>query len=305
MRTGTIVAAVAGAPLLVAAAPKPLRLAPSSQWVVDYAENSCRLIRTFGEGKQKTLLLFESAGPGELNAVVVGEPLGTFLTEVPAKFVPVQNEPMLGGPAKSSKNNQPAILWTNVYLLPEAVKERAVKAAEEKAKANVRPAPIDLEKRTAEKIARQRFAEEVRELEIDGQRDHPVILETGSLGDAMKVFDECTRDSLRDWGVDPDIEDKIVRPVWAANIWRWFSADDYPKDMVFKGEESEVSVRLLVDASGKPTKCTSLSHFDAPEFNTVVCAKFMKRAQFAPAELADGTKVPSYYINKVIFKIGH
>jgi protein TonB len=64
-----------------------------------------------------------------------------------------------------------------------------------------------------------------------------------------------------------------------------------------------VSVRLLVDASGKVTNCTSLSHFDAPEFNKVVCEKFKARARFEPAELADGTKVPSYYVNRVIFKM--
>jgi hypothetical protein len=30
----------------------------------------------------------------------------------------------------------------------------------------------------------------------------------------------------------------------------------------------------------------------------------MKRARFEPAELADGTKVPSYYIRRVIFRMG-
>ena len=51
------------------------------------------------------------------------------------------------------------------------------------------------------------------------------------------------------------------------------------------------------------TSCTSLSHFKEPEFNKIVCDKFMARARFEPAELADGTKVPSYYVNKVVFRI--
>jgi hypothetical protein len=29
----------------------------------------------------------------------------------------------------------------------------------------------------------------------------------------------------------------------------------------------------------------------------------MKRARFEPAELADGTKVPSYYVNRVKFRM--
>jgi len=70
------------------------------------------------------------------------------------------------------------------------------------------------------------------------------------------------------------------------------------------GQESVVKVRLLVDATGKPTKCTSLSHFKESSFNDVVCAKFMDRAHFEPAELADGTKVPSFYTTVITFMMG-
>jgi protein TonB len=119
------------------------------------------------------------------------------------------------------------------------------------------------------------------------------------------LFDQCDRDSLRDWGVDPDVDDKIAKPVWAPDPSRWFSTADYPADMVNRLKESEVRVRLLVDAAGRVTKCTSLSHFDEPQFNRIVCDKFIKRARFEPAELADGTKVPSYYINRVVFRIAH
>jgi len=100
-------------------------------------------------------------------------------------------------------------------------------------------------------------------------------------------------------------QDQIVRPVWSPDVFRWFSSRDYPTAMLVESKISEVKVRLLVDAAGKVTQCTSLSNFDAPTFNRVVCDTFMKRAKFQPAELADGTKVPSYYINRVLFKIGH
>jgi outer membrane biosynthesis protein TonB len=132
-----------------------------------------------------------------------------------------------------------------------------------------------------------------------------VILETGSLGQAMAAFEQCSRDSLKDWGVDPDIQDKIVRPVWTSNPSEWLFASDYPGEMLRSGKESEVVARLLIDANGKITKCTSLSHFDEPEFNRITCANITKRARFAPAELADGTKVPSYMVRRVVFRIAH
>lgn len=64
-----------------------------------------------------------------------------------------------------------------------------------------------------------------------------------------------------------------------------------------------MKVRLLVDASGKATKCTSLSHYKERAFNDLVCAKMIKRALFEAAELADGTKVPSFYTTHVMFRI--
>jgi TonB family protein len=73
--------------------------------------------------------------------------------------------------------------------------------------------------------------------------------------------------------------------------------------MIMRGEESDVKVRLLVDASGKVTKCTSLSHFKEPEFGQIVCAAITKRAKLEPAELADGTKVPSYYTTRIDFRM--
>jgi protein TonB len=73
--------------------------------------------------------------------------------------------------------------------------------------------------------------------------------------------------------------------------------------MLRRRKESEVTVRLLIDASGKITKCTSLSHFDEKDFNRITCARITERGRFEPAELADGTKVPSYYVTRVQFRI--
>ena len=73
--------------------------------------------------------------------------------------------------------------------------------------------------------------------------------------------------------------------------------------MVMNNQESEVKARLLVDAAGRVTKCTSLSRYQSAEFKKIVCDAFTKRAKVEPAELADGTKVPSYYNVHVHFQI--
>lgn len=303
MRSSVLFLFAAATPLLMAAS-QPMRLQPSSPWVVDYAENSCRLVRTFGEGRDKTVLGLESESPDEIDMLVAGKPLDGYSEEVPARFLPVQGKPMEGRAGLSADKREPAILWSRVTLLPDDFAEKMKKRAiERRTRPGVRPPPLDVGENALIKAKRQEFASKAIELEIAARRNHPVILETGPLGQAIKMFDKCSRDSLRDWGVDPDIEDKIVRPVWAPDVTKWFSSNDYPGEMVVRGEESIVKVRLLVDASGKPTKCTSLSHFKEASFNDVVCGKFMKRAHFEPAELADGTRVPSFYTNIIVFQM--
>jgi hypothetical protein len=303
MRTNSTIIFLAAMPLLIGASPQPVRLQPSAAWVLDYAEDSCKLSRPFGKDDDQTLLQFESTAPGELSMIAIGRPLQTGAQEIPAKFVPVQDKAFKGEPELTT-SKKPAVLWAHISLLPAAMVARdKAKAEEKRAHPDVRPPPLDFRERDETRAARQAFASAATALEIDARRNRPVILETGSLGEAIKMFDQCSHDSLRDWGVDPDVEDKIARPAWARDAMRWFSANDYPRAMWVQGKESEVRVRLLVDATGKASKCTSLSHFNEPDFNRTVCAIFMKRARIEPAELADGTKVPSYYINRVVFKM--
>ena len=291
--------------LLGAAPPQPVRLQPSSGWVLDYAADSCKLSRAFGTGDDQTILQFESTAPREMSIVALGRPLKTSQTSVPAKFLPVQEKAFKGEPHETV-TDKPIVLWSGVDLLPAAFIEREKdKEEQRKSHPGVRPPPIDLRERAEERLAHQAFAAAVTGFEIDSRHSRPIILETGSLGAAIEMFDKCSRDSLRDWGVDPDLEDKIVRRAWAPDVSRWFSANDYPTSMQQQGKESEVRVRLLVDAAGRVSKCTSLSHYDEPSFNKVVCDKFIKRAKFEPAELADGTKVPSYYINRIVFRLGY
>jgi hypothetical protein len=304
VRIRAFVAATSVVPSLASAA-APIHLAPSTPWVVDYAENSCRLIRHFGEGDDKTILALESEAPGSLDMLIVSKRLGTFNEELPAKFVPLQMKPMRGLVGRSTDRGISTLLINRISLLPDdAIAAQEKRQAERKAHPEIRPPAVSLAEQADRKAQRQAFATSTTAIEIDPRPNHPVILDTGSLGDAIKSFDKCSRDSLRDWGVDPDVEDKIVRPVWAPDPRKWFSADDYPRDMLLRGQESIVKIRVLVDATGHVTRCTSVSHYEEPEFNKITCDKFTTRAHFEPAELADGAKVPSYYVNNIVFRIG-
>lgn len=304
MRIRAFILTVVLLPSVAGAAPIAIHLAPSSPWVVDYAENSCRLVRQFGGDKDLTTFALESEAPGSLDMLIIGRRLWTTSERVPVNFIPPQAKPMDGRGTQTADKGVPSLLINNVRLLPDeaiAIEERT--QDERHAHPTIRPPAVSLAEQALRKAQHEKFAAQTIGVEIDARHDHPVVLDTGSMGAAIKALDQCSRDSLRDWGLDPDVDDKIVRAVWTPNAASWFSPNDYPRDMLVMRQESVVKVRVLVDATGRVTKCTSLSHFKAPEFNKITCDKFTQRAHFEPAELADGTKVPSYYVNKVVFRI--
>jgi hypothetical protein len=310
MRIKTMLCCLTAGPLLIGAAPpqQPLQLEPTSQWVIDYADNSCRLIRTFGQGADATKLEVESVAPNDMSMLVTGNPVRSSMVppgSVGARFVPGQ-DPWFMGTAALAEGGQSAAVWSHFPLMPMTRPDSrgpTVVSVKHLSKSD-RPPPVDLTKSATQSAERAGFLAHVSDLQIEPKRGHDVILDTGSLGDPIKVFDACMRDLVTSWGLDPDVQAKIVRPPWAPSPAAWFSSADYPAASLSRGEESEVSFRLIVDASGKVTNCTGLSHYDAPEFNTTVCNLLRQRARLSPAELADGTKVPSYFTDTVVFRIG-
>jgi TonB family protein len=304
MRVRNIVICIALAPLVLGSA-QPVRLEPASPWNVDYAANSCRLFRDFGSAATLTKFALESASPGEMDMLIVGKPLRTSASTVAARLLPVGSKTFDGMVVKAAGTGDPAVLWSNIPMLPDATLAEIEREREQRRRnPGVRPPPMPVAVQAARRAQQQQFANAVTALEIQISRRSTVVLEMESFGKAMAAFNKCSRDSLKDWGVDPDLDDKIVRPPWAINPTRWLGSDDYPADMVKNGKQSDVTLRLLVDAAGKVTKCTSLSHFEDEEFNRISCARVSQRARFEPAELADGTKVPSYYTFRIKFRIG-
>lgn len=302
MRFSSVSLISAGALLLGAASP-PVVLRPSGPWVVDYADNSCLLERTFGTGDQETKLTIESGMPGSFDLLIMGKPLSSRSPEIAGRFAPGQSRAMFGRPVVSSSKH-PGVLWTKVQFLPDDALAKWEQFWEEvRKRPKERPPAISLADRAETRAQRAKFTATITSIEVEPRQSPPVVLATGSLGQAIQTLEKCSLDSLADWGVDANIEDQIVRPAWPTKPGLGLTANSYPNGMLRRGEESKVTVRVLVDADGRVTKCTAFSRFKYPQFSELVCAVVIKRARFEPAELANGTKVPSYYSNIVSFEL--
>ena len=101
------------------------------------------MIRSFGEGNSKVIMLLESKSPGDMDMVLTGKPLKSEREGIVLKFLPHQEPTSKGHPVTAK--GQPGILFSDIQLLPpdEAAK-MAADRAERIAKPNVRPPRLSL-----------------------------------------------------------------------------------------------------------------------------------------------------------------
>lgn len=246
------------------------------------------MLERIAPGEAMTMLVFG----GELKARPgSGKALASFL---PLSDLSFETEDV---GTTTTKTRGSAIFWSWVsFVKGQREAREAAKERRKKGEQQVR----DLQKEASNRAEEAANARQISSLQIREPGGRLVTLETGSLGRANAMMQDCARDQLIAWGIDPAVEDKIVRPARNDNLARLFSYADYPRSAMRDGAQSVIQARLNIGADGRVTKCTSLTIFSAPDFPEVVCKK-LQTARYEPAELADGTKVPSYAIATIKF----
>ncbi|MCW3797904.1 energy transducer TonB [Sphingomonas sp. BN140010] len=283
----------------VSAAPKEsIRLAPLSPWNLHYGDNSCRLGRLFGSAAKPTSLVLERISPGgSMSLLVFGGDLKAREGEAggSVQLLPVPGREFdTGGVTQTAETEEPAILWPHIELLAPHRKSR------QELREEYQQAEHEQPKAAAIRAEEDANAKLITSFAIREPSGRTLILETGSLGRANALMRDCARQQLLAWGIDPAVQEKIVKPARTKNLPGLFSSSDYPPGAAARGEQSIVEARLNIDAEGRVRKCTSLTYFKAPEFAEVVCRRLSK-ARYTPAELADGTKVPTYDLATIKF----
>jgi hypothetical protein len=274
-------------------AAEPLRLAPSSKWHVNYAEDSCRLARSFGVGKEEVTLVLDRFRPGpEVRMTLVGSPVNvrSDVRRIILRFGPNDAEFEKGFAPGTLDNGKAAIvvggnLWITGYNTTEAALEDVGEPS--------RPEPVDPALYSAIRFL---------ELRIAGKR--PVVLETGPMLAAERELTACNDDLLRGWGIDAEADKTLSRRVTpSGNPGQWLRSSDYPSRMKFLGYQGLVHFRLIVDDQGTPRSCHVQLSTRPKDFDDAVCNKIMVRARFEPALDAEGKPVSSYYTNSVFFSM--
>lgn len=262
-------------------------LDPSTPWNMNYAPNSCLLMRTFGVGKDQVTLRIDQFNPQALPEFsLVGKRFARFLmtgTRVTATF----------GPGLPSGEVSEALVGTTG---PEALPLLVLGTRDILNRSSIghtKAGGTDLSPPTPEQTAA------VTQLFVEAGSVQ-VLLHTGSLASPLKAMRSCLDALVRDWGLDPAQQAKLSRraePIGSPG--NWFNSNDYPARALAKNESSLIRFRLMVDATGKPTSCYVQQATMTREFIDLTCALLVQRARFTPALDADGAPTASYYINAI------
>ncbi len=262
----------------------PLRLQSTSQWVVDFKEDSCQLRRVFGEGDNRTLIAFSRYAPGDqFRLVLAGAPIKTLSRgRLTLQFGPGEGEQEVGYHAATADDGMFALVIHSAIRL----------SADPKPTGDPEPLP-------PLGAAREKA---VTFLKLKQGKKQPVILNLGAMDKPFAVLQSCVDDMVSKWGIDVEAHKTLLKHAKpAGNPGMWVTTSDYPMKMLGEGQSAIVEFRMDVDERGKPVGCHIQASTRPKEFDNAVCGSMMRRAKFEPAMDASGKPIRSYYRNTVTF----
>jgi len=277
-------------PAAVRAADEPLQMAPASNWVMDYAEDSCALRRAFEGGGNRAYLELRQFGPGEQFQVTLGSDTLSRTSRTPrTRFEPDDGLTERLPAYFFDRDGMHGVLYTD----------------------SLRPTALDLSPgRTgrfpdwpaAEREARERS---VTGLTVIGSFERSISLSTGEMHQPMEAMRKCLDELLAHWGLDAAVQRTLSRPARPVDQMAWARRvqASYPMDLLRAGRSGVVNIRLVVGADGKPSSC--ISNKDAPDsaFEKHACEATMRHARFEPALDINGVPVASYFTTTISYQV--
>ena len=272
-------------------------LQPTSKWVVEYADDTCRLAREFGEGSERVTLFFEQFVPGDaFNLTFVGRSMGgAGPSKASVRFGPNETVDPDNPVSLATVGSTPAILLGGFQRLASSTEAERLAALEAlKNDLPYEPAPIGAERERA-----------ATWLELGKVLPFDVVLHTGPMDKPLGALRQCSWDTIKSWGLSIEEQKTLTRharPTTPSSSW--FSDNDYPSEMVRGGYEGNVNFRVIVDATGTPVSCHVQSSTRPQAFDEVICRQVMKRGKFHPALDASGKPIKSYWRQTALFRLG-
>ncbi|MGX7896971.1 energy transducer TonB [Tsuneonella sp. HG222] len=268
--------------------PSDLVLRPSSNWIMNYKDNSCGLQRVFGAEGQTVMLDLDRFAPGDsLQISVQSGDLARARGKPRIVYLP------------RGETGETRFFYLADY--PEGRKGKIIASNPYRLDGDPQPVPgVVPPERSREEIDSRNA--EINALRLGKVFERDIELSLGSMGAPMKALDECVDDLVRDLGVDtlPRDLSRQVAPNDQAS-WAQRIINDYPRDMIQQSQSAFLQVRLIVDENGRVANCYVRTQDDS--FSKSACFNLVKYAQFFPALDKQGKAVKSIWTTRITYQL--
>ena len=254
------------APLLGAFAPAPI--SPAGQWVVNWADFKCLLVR-------------QSGGPEPVSLFLQWEP---GIRELDLKW--------LSGNGLSPSRSR----VRELFIDPGHVRVEALAVADFGHGLSVGSMKVD-----DVFLDRLASAASIR-LEENGSVLRELPLPEAAR--AVAAFRECRDDALRGWGIDPVAYTALRRlPKAMGGSTQWVRYSDYPPAALHQNRSGRPVARLTVGPDGRVSDCKIVHASGTPDLDTKTCDVMKRRARYEPALGPDGAPVAAPVIVGVNWRV--
>ena len=278
------------------AAKEELVLTPSSKWIVNYSDDSCRLLRQFGSDEDKIFLVMDRFGPNDgLNLIFAGSPFkyDGSIRSMTVQFGSEEQPQTISFFAGDFGKGVPAIIQRGSTGLGPQSDTGDRNSASIGAPGAEKP----------KLFGAARYAA-VTYILVSKPLRQPVRFETGAMLKPFAALSKCIDTLVSSWGVDAEKHKsmtKYAEPIGSPRSW--ILSQDYPKVALSAGGQAVVHVRLNIDDTGKVDGCHIQQSTRGEKFDQAVCRALLKRAKFKPALDLEGKPMASYWRNTVTFSI--
>ncbi|OGS55162.1 MAG: hypothetical protein A3J40_08065 [Erythrobacter sp. RIFCSPHIGHO2_12_FULL_63_10] len=263
-------------------------LEPSSQWHLDYANDKCRLSRSFGEGENKVDFQLEQSGPEPYFALAVS---GNLARSNNQEIMRIQFGPGEGASERSFITGTIPDTKTP-FVVMYGIQLGAVPKDARQGKAEV--VDVGPERESA-----------ISDVTLDKGLRQPLKLQLESIGEAMRLMRHCVADLVRTIGLDEEGQSRLLRRPVPANEMEFarFLQARYPLRMLHNNVGGTVEVKLTVNPEGKATACQIRKSDRPAAFDDVVCFGLMRMAKFEPALGPDGKPTFAFWSTRVTYRV--
>lgn len=289
--------------LAAAAAPQSVRaqdsgdvLEPSSDWVLDYADDSCALRRTFGVEGDLVLFEMRQFAPGpSVQFTFAGAELEPRRTNPVIRFGgDSEGREIQGASIANFGDSVMGVVFDDTLFTPE---QHEWLMDQEPGERNGFLIYDDTEGRNQRERA-------IQSVTISDTFGSDLTLATGTLHAPMAAMRTCLDELLTHWGIDVEAHRTLSRAARPRNYQRMVRSvlSRYPTSMLRAGNSARLRIRLNVDAEGRVSDCNLQLPIEHEDFRDTACRQ-LGSTRFDPALDAAGNPINSYWTTSITYAV--